>query len=208
MMPESTARRRRRRRADRGRLRAFRLGAAPRRRRGPWSPHRARPASRRRGRPCAGPSTMPRRSATSTRRLACGEPQVRPSSQRGRSSASASGTPETDMAGEQRRLDLRLGIAAHGAIGHDPPVAQHRQRRIERVQRQPPGLQPIERAAFEREAGAAVLHQHAGFRQHAAGAELPVERLDVGDDEAARRRRRPSRRCRRRRRAGDQRDAR
>ena len=32
---------------------------------------------------------------------------------------------------------------------------------------------------------AAVLHQHAGARQHAAGAEFPVERLDAGDDEAA-----------------------
>ena len=40
------------------------------------------------------------------------------------------------------------------------------------------------RAAGEQKAGAAVLHQHAGARQHAAGAEFPVERLDVGDDEA------------------------
>ena len=52
--------------------------------------------------------------------------------------------------------------------------------------RQPAGHQRIERAALQRKARAAVLHQHAGRRQHAARAEFPIERLDVGHDEARR----------------------
>ena len=54
------------------------------------------------------------------------------------------------------------------------------------MERQPAGREIIQRAGFERKARAAVLHQHAGRRQHAAGAEFPIERLDVGDDEARR----------------------
>src|SRR5215831_4577203 len=38
--------------------------------------------------------------------------------------------------------------------------------------------------AFERKTRAPILHQHAGPRQHHAGAEFPVGRLHVGDDEA------------------------
>ena len=47
-----------------------------------------------------------------------------------------------------------------------------------------PGASALSALRIEREAGAAVLHQHAGRRQHAARAELPIERLDVGDGEA------------------------
>ena len=58
------------------------------------------------------------------------------------------------------------------------------ERRIERVERPAAGRQSVQRLGVERETRAAVLHQHAGCRQHAAGTEFPIERLDVGDDEA------------------------
>ena len=100
------------------------------------------------------------------RRLVWVEPQVRPRSQRG--------------------LRLRLAIAAHGAIGKDAAVREHRERRIERMERQPAGRQRIQRARFERKAGAAILHEYAGRGQYDAGAEFPIERLDVGNDEPGR----------------------
>ena len=100
------------------------------------------------------------------------------------------------MAREHGGLRLRLAVAAHGAIGDDAAVLERGERRIERVERPAAGLERVERFRIEREARAAVLHQHAGRRQHAAGAELPIERLDVGDDEARWRPPRPSRRCR------------
>ena len=121
---------------------------------------------------------MPQRGASTPR---CG-----PSSQRGRSIAASSGWPNSDVTREHCGLRLRLAVAAHGAIGHDAAILEHRERRIEGVERQPAGRQQIERAAFERKARAAILHHHAGARQHAAGAEFPVQRLDVGDDEADR----------------------
>ena len=117
------------------------------------------------------------------------DPQVRPSSQRGASSALSSGWPKRDVAREDRRLGLRLAIAAHGAIGHDAAIFEHGERRIERVERPAAGRKRVERLRVERKTGAAVLHHDAGRRQHAAGAELPVKRLDVGDDEPARVRR-------------------
>src|SRR5215208_7421423 len=51
------------------------------------------------------------------------------------------------------------------------------------------GLERVQRALLEREARAAVLHQYTCARQDAGGAELPIERLNVGDDEAGRIRR-------------------
>ena len=46
---------------------------------------------------------------------------------------------ESHVTGEQRGLRLRLAVAAHGAIGHDASVLQHRERGIERVHRKPAG---------------------------------------------------------------------
>ncbi len=83
------------------------------------------------------------------------------------------------MAAEHRRLGLRLTVAPHGAVGHDAAVAQHRKGRVEGVERLAARRQRVERRGVEREAGAAVLHQDAGRRQHAARAEFPVDRLDV-----------------------------
>ena len=91
--------------------------------------------------------------------------------------------PVAHVAREYRRLRLRLTVAAHGAVGDDAAVGEHGERRIERMRRQPAGLEHVQRAAFERKARAAILHQHAGPGQHHAGAEFPVERLEVGDDE-------------------------
>ena len=51
------------------------------------------------------------------------------------------------------------------------------------------GRQHVQRLWIEREARAAVLHDDAGGRQHAAGAEFPIKRLDVRDDETTRIRR-------------------
>ena len=45
------------------------------------------------------------------------------------------------------------------------------------------GLKRIQRFRIKRKAGAAVLHEDAGCWQDAAGAEFPIERLDVGNDE-------------------------
>ena len=50
----------------------------------------------------------------------------------------------------------------------------------------PSGSERVQRIWIERKACAAVLHQDSGRGQHAAGTELPVDRLDVGDDKAAR----------------------
>ena len=120
------------------------------------------------------------------RRLVWVEPQVRPSSQRGASIARVERRAVSHVPGEQRGLRLRLAIAAHGAIGDDAAVREHRERRIERVERQPAGRERIQRARFERKAGAAILHQYAGRGQHDARAEFPIERLDVGNDEPGR----------------------
>ena len=84
---------------------------------------------------------------------------------------------------EDHGLALRLAVAAHRAVGHDAAVVEHGERRIERVERQPAGRERIQRLRIEREGRAAVLHQHAGLGQHAARAELPIERLDVGHRE-------------------------
>ena len=48
-----------------------------------------------------------------------------------------------------------------------------------------PGASALSALGSSEKLDAAVLHQHAGCRQHAAGAEFPVERLDIGDGEAA-----------------------
>jgi hypothetical protein len=108
------------------------------------------------------------------RRLVWVDPQVRPNSQRGASIARER-RPVAHVAREYRRLHLRLTIAAHGAVGDDAAVGEHGERRIERMWRQPAGLERVQRAAFERKARAAILHQHAGRGQHHAGTELPIE---------------------------------
>jgi len=110
------------------------------------------------------------------RRLLCLEPQVRPRSQRG---ASIARRAIEHVAREQRRLGLRLAIAAHGAVADDAAVRESSKGRIERVEWQPPGLECVQGAGREREAHAAILHQHTGLRQHDAGPEFPVERLGV-----------------------------
>ena len=52
------------------------------------------------------------------------------------------------VACEKRSLRLRLAVAAHGAVRHNTSVFKHRERRIERVERQPAGRERIERAAL------------------------------------------------------------
>ena len=87
----STPPRRRRRRGDRGRLRACHRDGGSRRRHGPWCRNSARRAT---STSCPAESRRSTRwpsKPCSRRRLVTVEPQVRPSSQRGRSSASASG---------------------------------------------------------------------------------------------------------------------
>ena len=91
--------------------------------------------------------------------------------------------PVAHMAREHRSLRLRLAIAAHGPVGDHAAISEHRERRIEGVERQPAGLERIQGTGVERKARAPILHQHAGPGQHHAGAEFPVERLEVGDDE-------------------------
>ena len=71
------------------------------------------------------------------------------------------------------RLELRLAVAAHRAVGEDAAVVEHGERRVERMERPPPRHQRIARLRIEREGDAAVLHQHAGARQHAARAVFP-----------------------------------
>src|SRR6202050_964871 len=91
-----------------------------------------------------------------------------------------------DIAREHRALRLRLAIAAHAAVGHDTPMLEDSERWIKRVERDAAWRQEIERAGFERKRRAPVLHQNPGARQHAARAEFPVNRLDIGHDQAAR----------------------
>ena len=107
------------------------------------------------------------------------EPQVAPEQPARRIERLLERLAERDMAREHGRLALRLAVAAHRAVGDDPLVLENRERGIERVERPPAGRQRIQRLWIEREARAAVLHDDAGCRQHAAGAELPIKRLDV-----------------------------
>src|SRR5690606_10384385 len=88
-----------------------------------------------------------------------------------------------DIAGEESRLRLRLALAAHGAIGKLPPVPQFGKSGAQRVRRLAAGFERIGRARVEREGAAAVLHDDPRTWQHAAGAELEIERLDIGDGE-------------------------
>ena len=38
---------------------------------------------------------------------------------------------------QQGLVSLRLAVATHGAVGHHPAIVEHRERGIERVERQP-----------------------------------------------------------------------
>src|SRR4249919_4324931 len=93
------------------------------------------------------------------------------------------------MTREHGRLALRLAVAPHRAIGNDPLVPEKGDRGIKRVEWTAAGRQHVQSLWIEREARAAVLHDDAGGRQHAAGAELPIKGLDVRDDETVRIRR-------------------
>ena len=83
------------------------------------------------------------------------------------------------MTREYSRLALRLAVAAHRAVGNNPFVLENSERGIKRVKRTAAGRQNIQRLWIERETGPAVLHNNACCRQHASGAELPIERLDI-----------------------------
>src|SRR5262245_54716189 len=84
-----------------------------------------------------------------------------------------------DMTREQSRLALRLAVTAHRAVSHDPLVLENGDRGVECVEWTAAGRERIQRFRIEREARPAVLHEDAGCRQHASGAEFPVERLNV-----------------------------
>ena len=94
------------------------------------------------------------------------------------------------------RLRLRLAVAAHGAVGHDAAVAQHRQRRIERVERQPAGRQRVERAALRARSsrrGSASARRSPAARSRSR---TPSRATGCRTRRGRRRRRRPSRSCR------------
>src|SRR3569833_1662965 len=80
-------------------------------------------------------------------------------------------------AGKHRRLRLRLAVAAHGAIDHDPVVLQARQRGIERVKWLLAWFKRINMLRIERERAAAVLPVDASPGQHHAAAKLVVDAL-------------------------------
>src|SRR3954463_3125049 len=56
-----------------------------------------------------------------------------------------------ETAREDLGLELRLAVPAHGAVGHDPPVTEHREAGDQRMERLAPGLERIDRVRVERE---------------------------------------------------------
>src|SRR3569833_3442884 len=80
-------------------------------------------------------------------------------------------------AGKHRRLRLRLAVAAHGAIDHDPVVLQARQRGIERVKWLLAWFKRINMLRIERERAAAVLPVDASPGQRHAAAKHVVDSL-------------------------------
>src|SRR5689334_20542151 len=93
---------------------------------------------------------------------------------------------ECHVAREDGRLALRLTVAAHSAVGDDPTIFEDCKRRVERMEWSAARRERIERLRVKRKARAAVLHYEARRRQHASGTELPIERLDVGNNKPAR----------------------
>ena len=85
------------------------------------------------------------------------------------------------QAGDERRLGLRLALAAHGAVGEARAAVHEVHGRDQRVRGALAGRQAIGMAHIQREERAAVLQQHAGLAGHHAGAELVVEALDHRD---------------------------
>ena len=86
-----------------------------------------------------------------------------------------------DDAAVERRLRLRLPFPAHRAERHRSAVGEPRERRVEGVERLASGRQPVGTAVGETHAGAAILPDQPGLRQHQARAELPVKALDEAD---------------------------
>src|SRR5262245_15900469 len=84
-----------------------------------------------------------------------------------------------DMTREHSGLALRLAVAAHRAVSQDPLVLENGDSWVEFVEWTAARSERIQRFWVEREARTAVLHDDAGCRQHASGAEFPVERLNV-----------------------------
>ena len=122
-------------------------------------------------------------------------------SKRGASIASARPC-RNGVAGEDLRLELRLAVAAHGAVGHDAAVVEGGERRVERVERPPARRQRIHRGRVERERDAAVLHADAGAPAARSPSRIPSRSTGCRRPRGRRRRWRPSRPCRRGRRSG------
>src|SRR5262249_24068180 len=91
-----------------------------------------------------------------------------------------------NMKRKHRCLTLRLSVTAHCAIGDDPPILEAGERRLWSVEWTAAGRDRFDRLRIKVESGAAVLHDNACSRQHTARTELPIKRLDVGDDDSAR----------------------
>src|SRR4051812_35363226 len=81
---------------------------------------------------------------------------------------------EMHVAREQLRLELRLAVAAHRPVGHDAPIAEQGERRVQRVERPSAGFERVQRLRVEREDEAAILQEEPGARQDASRAELPI----------------------------------
>ncbi len=90
---------------------------------------------------------------------------------------------EEAVAREDRGLALRLAVAAHGAVDHDAPVVEARERRVVGVEGPAARQELVERAGPEREGHAAVLPQDAGIAQRHARAELPIDAVDEAHGE-------------------------
>ena len=103
-------------------------------------------------------------------------------------------SPVVDDARRERRLRLRLALAAHRAVHELGPSLADQHRGGQRVRGALAGRQAVGVRGIEREEAAAVLQQHAGVAGHDARAPLLVDALDdrgrvaVGVDRAAERR--------------------
>ena len=90
-----------------------------------------------------------------------------------------------DVAQEELRGPLILLIAAGRAPGHVGFAVAVAQGRRQRGARPLARRQRVRMIGVERERNAAIGHENAGRRQHAARPVFPEQRLDIGDGEPA-----------------------
>ncbi len=91
---------------------------------------------------------------------------------------SPAAAPLQDIASKQRRLRLRLTVAAHRAIDHHPAIVQARGGRVEGMEWLFARGQSGEMLRVEAEGRPAVLPDDPGVREYHAAAELVIDTLN------------------------------